>query len=72
MLRLIGYNSIGWSRFGATSSSELGVERTSRSLRKQSATFGYAKVPNYGSVPMTQLNQHASGAKLLVLRRMLR
>ena len=60
------------SRFGARFSSERGVERVSLSLRNLSATIGHVKVLSSGSVPMTQSNPHASGAKSLVHGRILR
>lgn len=60
------------SRFGARFSSERGVERVSLSLRYLSATIVHVKVLNSGSVPMTRLNLHASGAKSLVHRRISR
>jgi len=60
------------SRFGVRFSSKLVAERISLLLRNQSATIGHVKVLNSGSVPTTRLNQHASGAKSLVHRRISR
>ena len=69
VLHSIGDDWINRSRFGVWSSRKPEGEETLHLLRRRFVTTGYAKVANSGSVPMTQSNQHASGAKHLVLRR---